>query len=58
MLTKSIKDHPIVVGSYAQWPVSNSGRKEATDSKVVSTKLKDKVDDISSTNTSAAKRID
>jgi hypothetical protein len=29
MSKKTIKDHPIVVGAYAQWLVSHSGRKEA-----------------------------
>ena len=48
MLEKSIKDHPIVVGSYAQWFVSKSGRKESMDAQIMDTKLKYKVDKISS----------
>ena len=57
MMAKSIKDHPIVVGDYDRWIVSNSGRKEAMDAKVMATKLKYDVDDISSPTTSAAKSI-
>ena len=56
-MAKSIKDHPIVVGYYDRWIVSNSGRKEAMDAKVMATKLKYDVDDISSPTTSAAKSI-
>ena len=33
MLQKGFKDHPIVVGAYSQWLVSNSGRKEAMEAK-------------------------
>ena len=44
MLGKSTKDRPIVVGDYDQWIVSDSGRKEAMDSKIMATKLKYKVD--------------
>ena len=29
LVSKGLRDHPIVVGSYAKWLVSNSGRKEA-----------------------------
>lgn len=29
MLTRGFKDHPVVVGAYSTWLVSNSGRKEA-----------------------------
>ena len=43
MLVKFIKDHPFVVGDYAQWFMRNPGRKEAMDAKVIATKLKDKV---------------
>ena len=57
MLEKSIKDHPIVVGDYAQWILSNSRRKEATDANIMATKLKYKVDGFSSLTTSAAKII-
>ena len=32
MLEKGFRDHPIVVGAYSQWLVSNSGRKEAQES--------------------------
>ena len=57
MLEKSIKDNPIVVGACSQWIVSNSGRKEAIDSKVMGTNLKYKVDEISSSTTSTANII-
>ena len=40
MLAKYIKDHPIVVGAYAQWLVSNSVRTEAMDTNSMATKLK------------------
>ena len=58
MLRKSIKDHPIVVGDYAQWLVSNYGRKEDIYDKIMDTKLKDKVDGLYYATTSASKRID
>ena len=57
MLEKSIKDHTIVVGFYAQWLVSNSRRKEAIGNKIMYIKLKYKVDDISSSTGSVAKSI-
>ena len=57
MLTKSIKDHTIVVGDYAEWLLSNSGGKESMGSKVMDTKLKYNVDDISSLTTSDANSI-
>ena len=57
MLEKSIKDHPIVVGDYAQWIVSNYGIKEITDSNSMTTKLKDKVDELSSSYDSSSKSI-
>ena len=47
-LEKSIKNHPIVVGSYAQWLVSNSGIKESMDSNIMATKIKDEVYELSS----------
>ena len=56
MLAKFIKNHPIV-GAYAQWPVSNTGRKEYMDANVMTTNLKDTVDKISSLTISAAKNI-
>ena len=46
MLAKSMKDHPIVAGSFAQWLVRNFGIKEAMYAKVIAYKLKYKVDDI------------
>ena len=49
ILSKTIKDHPIVVGAYAQWLVSNSGRKEAIEDKILAGKVKDRVDKISET---------
>ena len=48
MLKRGIKDHPIVVGAYAQWLVSNSGRKEALDAHALIKSLSSKVDGISS----------
>ena len=33
LLKTGIKDHPIVVGAFAEWLVHNSGRKEAVESK-------------------------
>ena len=51
---KSIKDHPIVVGASAQWLVSNSGRKEAIYANIMDTKLKDKVDELSSLSASSS----
>ena len=39
MLSKIIKDHPIVVGAYAQWLVSNSERKEALEDKKIGRKI-------------------
>lgn len=49
MLKKGIKDHPIVVGAYAQWLVSNSGRREALEAQSMVKSLASKVDSISST---------
>ena len=57
VLAKSTKDHPIVVGDYNQWLVSKPEKKEAMDVKVIATKIKDKVDELSSSTNSAAKRI-
>ena len=57
MLEKFIKDHPILVGAYAQWLVSNSRRKESTDAKIMAAKLKDKVDKLSSSSVSSYKSI-
>ena len=57
MLEKSIKDHPIVVGDYSQWLVSNSGRKEAMDTNIMYTKLKYNLYEISYSTTSDAKSI-
>ena len=57
VLAKSTKDHPIVVGAYNQWLVSKSEKKEAMDVKVIATKIKDKVDELSSSTNSAANII-
>ena len=57
MLEKSIKDHLIVIGAYAQWIEIKYGRKEAMNTKVMDTKLKYKVDEISSSATSASNGI-
>ena len=57
MLEKYIKDHPIVVGSYTQWLVSNSGRKEDMDVNIMATKLNKKLDKLSSSSASSSKII-
>ena len=57
MLAKSIKDHPIVVGSYTQWIVSNYGIKEAIYANIMATKLEYKVDELSSSTNYVAKSI-
>ena len=57
MLTKTIKDCLIFFGSYAQWLVINSGRKWAIYAKIMATKLKWKVDEISSLSDSSTKSI-
>ena len=49
MLRKGIKDHPIVVGTYAQWLVSNSGRREALEAQSMVKSLTSKVDLMAST---------
>ena len=53
MLAKYIKYHPTIVGAYAQRLVGNYLRKEDMDDKVMDTKLKDKVYELSSPTTSA-----
>ena len=57
MLVKYIKYHPIVDGAYSQCLVSNSRIKEAMEANIMSTKLKYKVYEISSSTTSASKSI-
>ena len=52
MLSKSIKDHPIVVGTYANWLVINYGMREAMDGKIMATKITYKVDEVSSSSAS------
>ena len=49
MLKKGIKDHPIMVGAYAQWLVSNSGQREAFEAQSMVKSLSSKVDSMSST---------
>ena len=49
MLKKGIKDHPIVVGTYAQWLVSNSGRREPLEAQSMVKSLSSKVDLMAST---------
>ena len=49
MLSKTIKNHPIVVGDYDQWLVSNSGSKEDLKAKTLTGNLKDYVGDPSAT---------
>ena len=43
MLEKGFRDHPIVVGAYSQWLVSNSGRKEAQEAQKAVDKLQREV---------------
>ena len=57
MLAKSIKDNSIVVGAFDQCLVSNSGREESMDANIMATKLKYKVDELSSLSASSSKRI-
>ena len=57
MLKKSIKDHPIVVGKFYQWIVSNYWRKEAIEANIMANKIKDKVDELSSSTTFTANSI-
>ena len=57
MLSKIIKDHPILVGAYAQWLVSNSVSKEVLGAKTLAVKLKDRVDELSATSYSTTKSI-
>ena len=57
IFVKSTKDNPIVVGSYTQWLVSNSGRKEGMDANIMPFKLKYKVYKISSLSVSSYKII-
>ena len=53
IISKTIKDQPILVGAYAKWFVSNSGRKEALEAKKMVVKLKYLVDKLSDTSSSA-----
>ena len=55
MLSKSIKNHPIVVGEYDQWLVSNSGSKEDLKAKTLTGNLKDYVGDPSATSSFTTK---
>ena len=57
MLSKTIKYHPIVVGAYAKWLVSNSSRKEAIYAKTLAVKLKEHIDELSAASYSTTKRI-
>ena len=49
MLKKGVKDHPIVVGAYAQWLVSNSGCYKALEAQVMVKSLSPKVDSMAAT---------
>ena len=53
MLEKFIKDHPILVGAYAQWLVSKSVRKESIDANIMANKLKEKLDELTSSYSSS-----
>ena len=57
MLSKTIKDPPILVGAYAQWLVINSYIKETLEDKALEEKLKDRVDEIISILISTTKGI-
>ena len=46
MLKRGFKDHPVVVGAYAQWLVSNSGKKDASEAKAAILKLSTTVSDL------------
>ena len=53
ILEKFIKDHPVVVGAYAQWLVSKSVRKESIDANIMANKLKEKLDELTSSYSSS-----
>ena len=57
MLAKSIKDNSIVVGAFDQCLISKSEREESMDANIMATKLKYKVDELSSLSASSSKRI-
>ena len=46
-----------MVVDYAQWLVSNSGSKEPLEAKILVGKVKDRVDELSATSSSATKSI-
>ena len=46
MIKRGFKDHPVVVGAYAQWLVSNSGKKDASEAKAAILKLSSTVSDL------------
>ena len=46
ILKKGFKDHPVVVGAYAQWLVSNSGKKDASEAKAAIAKVTSAVADL------------
>ena len=57
MLSKRIKDCPIVVGAYARLLVSNSVIKEAIEAKILEGKLMDRVDELSAAASSTTNII-
>ena len=57
IISKTIKYHPILVDAYAQWLVINSGRKDYLDTKIMAGNLKDRVENLSVTSSSAIKSI-
>ena len=57
ILSKSIKYPHIVVGAYSWCLVGNSGRKEALETKILAVKVKDRIDELSSTLSSTTKSI-
>ena len=57
IISKTIKYHPIVVDAYDQWLVINSGRKDYLDTKIMAGNLKDRVENLSVTSSSAIKSI-
>ena len=48
MADKGIRNHPVVVGAYAQWMVGNSGLKEAEAAKREAAKVCQAVSDVKS----------
>ena len=56
-MLRKIKDHPIVVGAYAQWLLINSVRKKALEARILVGKVNDRVDELSATSSCTTKSI-